>query len=92
VDSLSFKSPKDGSALAFVVVERRDGHIEFEATVLTPWFSGRTPVATEVSGSPSPFFASLASDWKGWDGEKSWRDALASCAPVTSNVMRHEYR
>lgn len=74
MDSVTFKSPNDGSLLIIQVTDRREGEIEFEVSVRTPWFSGRAPASTYVNGSPSAIFKAMALEWRGWTGEKSWQD------------------
>lgn len=74
MNSVSFKSPRDGSVLELTVLERRDGEIEFEVSVRTPWFSGRAPASTFMNGSPAALFDEMARSWTGWNGEKSWKD------------------
>lgn len=69
-----FKSPHDGSTIEFRVVRRAPEGIDFELTVETPWFRGRGKSSTYFNGSPGAMFSSMAADWKGWEGTKSWQD------------------
>lgn len=74
MDTVTLKSPDDGSILIMQVTERREGEVEFEVSVRTPWFSGRAPASTFMNGSPSAMFNAMALEWRGWAGERSWQD------------------
>ena len=60
--------------LILTVLERREGEVEFEVSVRTPWYSGRAPASTFMNGSPSLLFQEMARNWTGWSGEMSWKD------------------
>lgn len=72
--TLEFKSPRDGSVLRFQIVKRYEEEVEFEVSVQTPWFTGRAPSSTFMNGSPSAMFRSMAEEWRGWTGSKTWKD------------------
>ena len=72
--ALELKSPRDGSVLRFQLVKRYEEEVEFEVSVQTPWFTGRAPCSTFMNGSPSAMFRSMANEWQGWKGSKSWKD------------------
>lgn len=74
MDTAILKSPDDGSILIMQVTERREGEVEFEVSVRTPWFSGRAPASTYMNGSPSAMFKAMALEWRGWVGERNWQD------------------
>jgi hypothetical protein len=74
MDTVTLKSPDDGSILIMQVTERREGEVEFEVSVRTPWFSGRAPASTYMNGSPSAMFKAMALEWRGWAGERTWQD------------------
>jgi hypothetical protein len=74
VDTASFKSPEDGSVLSMSVTRRYDGETDFDVSIQTPWFSGKAPASTIQNGSPSGMFSAMATEWRGWKGEKSWQD------------------
>lgn len=76
MSEIEFKSSTDGSILRFAIIERHNGEseIEFEVSASTPWFSGRAPASTYVSGSPSLMFRAMEANWQGWQGEKTWVD------------------
>lgn len=74
MNSVSFKSPRDGSILTFTVLKRDRNETDFEIAVATPQFSGKSSVSTYSAGSPAAMFTGMAAEWKGWKGEKSWGD------------------
>jgi Family of unknown function (DUF6228) len=76
MSEIQFQSPSDGSTLRFAITDRYNGEneLEFEVSVVTPWFSGRAPASTYVSGSPSAMFRAMALEWQGWKDLKTWAD------------------
>ncbi len=74
MSEVQFKSPNDGSILRLAITNRYDEEIEFEVSVSTPWFTGRAPASTYVSGSPSAMFRAMALEWQGWNEAKNWSD------------------
>lgn len=88
---LEFKSPHDGSHLSFAITERYEESIEFSVQVKTPNFSGVAPSSTFMAAPLDAWFQSMADDWIGWKGEKSWADlenrvTLSATADATGHI------
>lgn len=64
----------DGSKLSFRTTKRIARDTQFETTVQTPWLRCVAPSSTYMCGPPTTFFAELAANWRGWDGERRWAD------------------
>jgi hypothetical protein len=90
---LEFKSPKDGSVLAFTLIRKTsEGETDFEVAVKTPDFTGIAPASTYFAGSPSTLFRAMADEWQGWKGPKEWKDletrvAFSAQSDSTGHVM-----
>jgi hypothetical protein len=90
MNEVEFKSSTDGSILRLAITNRYDEEIEFEVSVSTPWFSGRAPASTYVSGSPSIMFRAMALEWQGWKSAKNWADIENRvCLSSTMNPLGH---
>lgn len=81
----------DGSKLSFRATKRIAQDTQFLTTVETPWLRCMAPSSTYMCGPPATFFAELAANWRGWDGERRWADlerrvALAATADSLGNV------
>ncbi len=87
---IKFESPKDGSVLTFSVIRRWSEEVEFEVVVRSRSFSGAATGCTSISGSPSAMFREMANEWKGWRGEKAWKDIEGRVAlTATSDSTGH---
>lgn len=91
MNTLAFKSPHDGAVLSLSITRRTPAATEFEVAVRTPWFAGRTKTSTYDSGSPAKMFAAMASESRGWAGQKQWQDiegevSLRATADATGHI------
>ncbi len=74
VNTATFKAAGDGSLLTFEVTTRNATEVGFNVHVRTPHFSGQAPSSTFMNGSPSSMFDEMATEWRGWNGQKTWQD------------------
>jgi len=74
VETVSIHSNGSSGELTFHNPAPRSGAIEqFDVTLTLPGINATVSVyGLEIIG-PSQFFGELASSWKGWKGEKTWR-------------------
>jgi hypothetical protein len=90
MNTLEFKSPRDGSTLTFVVRARHKGEVEFDLRVQTPRFSGTASASTYMMPSPAKLFDEMADEWTGWNGQKTWSDLEQSVSiAATSDRIGH---
>ena len=87
---VEFKSPENGATLSFSVAEVFNETIDFYVEVKHPFGYARVRSSTHHSGSPAELFKSMASEWKGWKGEKVWSDLESSVVlTAKSDSMGH---
>jgi hypothetical protein len=82
---IEFKSSENGSLLSFQKTNQWNDEIEFEVSVRTHHFSGKSTATTFINGSPSSLFNEMAKDWRGWHGTKTWSD-LESKVAINASI------
>jgi hypothetical protein len=77
---------RDGPAGFFMeIVELTDEGTIFRCALKKGLFHGAIDANTYLVGPPSTFFAELASDWRGWNGRKTWEDRDHALSLKASN-------
>ena len=66
-------SGRDGT-LSFEVTERKHGDTWFVTRFHNGQFSGEAVTCDFRVGSPAVLFATMADQWRGWEGPLEWRD------------------
>lgn len=59
-DTVTFKSARDGSTIAFTISSRNEDETQFIVSVKTPSSSGSAVASTYHSGPPSVLFEEIA--------------------------------
>ncbi len=72
-DSVSLQCHR-GGALSFIIQSRTNDETKFQVSCGQPNFKAKCSVSSHVVGTPDTLFSSIAKDWKGWPGEKTWED------------------
>lgn len=91
MNRLELKSPHEGSLLTFTIIRKFEDGIDFNVRVETPFFSGTAPSSKFMAAPLAEWFDEMASDWKGWKGEKKWGDLesrvlLSATADSTGHI------
>lgn len=91
MNRLELKSPHEGSLLTFTIISKFEDGIDFNVRVETPFFSGAAPSSTFMAAPLAAWFDEMASDGKGWKGEKKWGDLesrvlLSATADSTGHI------
>ena len=74
MQSVTFKSPDDGSRLTFEVTYRDKDEIAFNVSVHTSTFSGTAASSTFMVLPPDHMFQAMADSWQGWKTPLTWSD------------------
>lgn len=74
MQSVTFKSPEDGSLLTFEVTYRDKDEIAFNVSVKTTCFSGTAASSTFMVLPPDDVFQRMADSWQGWKDPITWSD------------------
>ncbi|MGB7815734.1 MAG: DUF6228 family protein [Methylotenera sp.] len=75
---VEFKSSDNGATISFSAIGSSSDGTEFYFEVKTPFGSAKILSSTYFNGSPAQLFKSMATDWRGWSGEKVWSDLESS--------------
>ena len=75
---VEFKSSDNGATIKFTLIDSFADGINFALEVNSPFGSAKVHSSTYYYGSPAVLFKSIASEWKGWKGEKAWSDLESS--------------
>ena len=66
------------------------GEMDFQCELLAEGFSGLVSGSSMYRNSLSEYFISLAADWRGWAGEKSWmNDGVEIRLDATADRLGH---
>jgi Family of unknown function (DUF6228) len=71
---VEFKSSDNGATIKFTLIDSFADGMNFMVEVNSPFGSAKIHSSTYYSGSPAILFKSIASEWKGWKGDKVWGD------------------
>ncbi|MEO8881932.1 MAG: DUF6228 family protein [Devosia sp.] len=71
---MTVKIGTEGATLSFSIERRERGEVEFLTRYSDSHFGGQIVSSDYMSGSPAELFRAMATEWRGWEGEKGWED------------------